>query len=350
MIRAANDAMGTPDFDSNGSDNVRDDAGPPTPATYAPSYFSASYHTIVDGLARTWDRIAIMGCLLQFWCGFLVGFFCCALASSTSCEASWFGTFGEYLWAYKVSRWEAKNLFSNLDVLSTGGLQILAAWLGGLISGPIGPVLVSGIAMAWLNAPGNSSGQMQQLQQIQAITAQQQQRMMLMNGSATAMHSNSPVLQAPPDPTMQMLAAPGPSTAVPMTTPNLLLPQGPAPLPGLPSVAPYQQLNALHALAGLRGGVPQGHRRKKHLSRVKAFQRLAGALQGGMHPGQGHSGFDLGGLGNPDTTSSSSGAASSSSGTGHRPGQSASGITAQQALELHRRLLAAQQAGTRGGP
>ena len=71
------------------------------------------------------------------WLGVCVGFLCglyrYPFTISHICERGVLAGYVDYFWAYKVSRFEWGNAFSWLDTVSTGGVQMLAAWAAGMV-------------------------------------------------------------------------------------------------------------------------------------------------------------------------------------------------------------------------
>jgi len=76
----------------------------------------------------------------------IVGFFlgwCTCLFFGPGCDRGILGSWGDWFWAYKISRWDFKVTFGWFDMLVTGGFQLLSAWATGGFTGPLSAAVLA---------------------------------------------------------------------------------------------------------------------------------------------------------------------------------------------------------------
>lgn len=95
-------------------------------------------------------------CSVAFVLGFLAGGIMVALVlgQDAGCSRWWFHTYTDWLWAWKISRWDASGFFAWGDLLSGSALQTCALWAMGALNGPFGAAVLTGMATTFLQSSG----------------------------------------------------------------------------------------------------------------------------------------------------------------------------------------------------
>ena len=99
-----------------------------------------------------------------------------AQVTRAGCEKSWATEVTDYIWAYKVSRWDSRYTFAWYDSVFTACAQMGSLWSMGATQGPLMPLLVSALGMTVLHNMGGTAPTQQMGAQAVQVQPQRQGR------------------------------------------------------------------------------------------------------------------------------------------------------------------------------